>query len=271
VLAIPYTKVIPYPFEVVLDQYFDYEHIAHVHPQTLGEYVLVEQSADRIVYDQRWPPDCFGRRRVSRVVQTFQPPGEMWFEFVSGRHRGTRVHSVLCPQGPETEVRETYYLPGLPNWPVLRWLIRPLVLRQVDRIWDEDLQVGVCIGGWPGTPGRQPEAAVPAWKRPLRPGSCRLGRVEQFPWNTPVAADTSAGRLLIVRTGTGICALHAYCPHTGGPLALGTVREGCIVCPWHGARFDVVSGAARGGPTTCALPKYAASIVDGDVVVHVGE
>ena len=91
----PYTKIIPYPFDVILEQYFDYEHVAHVHPRTLGEYVLVENRGHVLVYDQYWPVDRRGQRAISRVVQTYQPPGNIWFEFISGKHCGTKVHSEL--------------------------------------------------------------------------------------------------------------------------------------------------------------------------------
>lgn len=36
--------------------------------------------------------------------------------------------------------------------------------------------------------------------------------------------------------GTSIVASHA-CPHLGGPLSLGKVRDGRLVCPWHGLRL----------------------------------
>ncbi|MDQ3733317.1 MAG: Rieske 2Fe-2S domain-containing protein [Actinomycetota bacterium] len=34
----------------------------------------------------------------------------------------------------------------------------------------------------------------------------------------------------------------ARCPHNGGPLVEGTIREGTVVCPWHWYRFDLASG-----------------------------
>ena len=151
-LQIPYSTVIPYPFPVILEQYFDLEHIAHVHPQTLGECVLVERSADRIVYDQYWPADRKGRRATSRVEQRWQLPGDIWFEFVAGKHKGTKVHSRLTPHAEGTEVNEVYYIPKVPNWRLFRWMIAPFVYRQVNRIWGEDLAAGVCVGGWPGVP-----------------------------------------------------------------------------------------------------------------------
>ena len=37
----------------------------------------------------------------------------------------------------------------------------------------------------------------------------------------------------------------AACPHNGGPLAKGIVRDGSIVCPWHWYRFDLQTGCCR--------------------------
>lgn len=267
-LQIPYVKIIPYPFAVVLEQYFDFEHIAYVHPITLGEYVLVENSASRIVYDQLWPADRKGRRATSRVIQTYQPPGDICFEFVAGKHKGTKVLSQLRPHPDGTEVSETYFVPGLPNWNFLRRLIAPAVYRQVDRIWDEDLRVGVCIGGWPGTPGLPSRVDAEDWRRPLRPGVYRVGPVGRFAPESLTIVDTAGGAVLIAHTAHGICATHPTCPHTGGPLELGQMEGACLVCPWHGARFDAGSGQAIGGPTRIPLPVHAVRIEGGEVVVE---
>jgi len=34
----------------------------------------------------------------------------------------------------------------------------------------------------------------------------------------------------------------AACPHQGGPLARGMVRDGVVTCPWHWYRFELDSG-----------------------------
>ena len=62
-LEITYQKVIPYTVDVVLSQYYDYEHIMHVHPHTLGEYHLVEVRGNTAVYEQVWPRGFLGRAR----------------------------------------------------------------------------------------------------------------------------------------------------------------------------------------------------------------
>ena len=40
----------------------------------------------------------------------------------------------------------------------------------------------------------------------------------------------------------------AACPHEGGPLAKGVVRDGLVTCPSHWYSFDLRSGACRTAP-----------------------
>jgi len=39
-------------------------------------------------------------------------------------------------------------------------------------------------------------------------------------------------------------AIDNLCPHRGGPLADGLLEGNIVVCPWHGWRFDVTTGAS---------------------------
>jgi nitrite reductase/ring-hydroxylating ferredoxin subunit len=39
-----------------------------------------------------------------------------------------------------------------------------------------------------------------------------------------------------------------YCPHAGGNLAGGVVRDGCAVCPWHDWMFRLENGQLRDSP-----------------------
>jgi nitrite reductase/ring-hydroxylating ferredoxin subunit len=49
--------------------------------------------------------------------------------------------------------------------------------------------------------------------------------------------------------GGELFAVSRRCRHLGADLANGSIdREGCLVCPWHGARFDVATGRMRRGP-----------------------
>jgi nitrite reductase/ring-hydroxylating ferredoxin subunit/uncharacterized membrane protein len=74
--------------------------------------------------------------------------------------------------------------------------------------------------------------------------------------NTPTAAKAGAQTLVVVRQGDAVYAMHSVCAHAGGPLAEGKIVDGCIECPWHQSRFDLVSGRAKQGPTTYDQPIY---------------
>ena len=77
-----------------------------------------------------------------------------------------------------------------------------------------------------------------------------------LPEATPTKAKAGANDLVLVRLGDTVHALHAVCAHAGGPLAQGTVVDGCVECPWHGSRFRLADGAARRGPTVYDQPAY---------------
>ena len=60
--------------------------------------------------------------------------------------------------------------------------------------------------------------------------------------------------LLIVRQHGRLCALAHSCAHLGGPLSEGTLKDGSVVCPWHGSEFALEDGRVINGPATQSQP-----------------
>ena len=60
-------------------------------------------------------------------------------------------------------------------------------------------------------------------------------------------------------------AIHDICTHDDGPLVEGELYGQIIVCPRHGARFDVKTGAVRTLPAYAPVPTYLVKI-EGDGV-----
>ena len=62
-------------------------------------------------------------------------------------------------------------------------------------------------------------------------------------------------------------ALQDCCTHDDGPLGDGDIEEYQIVCPRHGARFDVRTGKALTLPAVMGVPTYSVKVVDGMIQV----
>lgn len=80
--------------------------------------------------------------------------------------------------------------------------------------------------------------------------------LSNLPEATPTKAKAGVNDLVLVRLAGNVHAMHAVCAHAGGPLAQGTVVEGCLECPWHGSRFRLTDGHARRGPSVYDQPTY---------------
>jgi nitrite reductase/ring-hydroxylating ferredoxin subunit/uncharacterized membrane protein len=83
-----------------------------------------------------------------------------------------------------------------------------------------------------------------------------IGVLQDIPEGGPTKAKAGINTLILVRTGDTIRALHETCAHAGGPLAEGTVVDGCIQCPWHGSRFRLENGHVARGPAMYDQPAY---------------
>jgi nitrite reductase/ring-hydroxylating ferredoxin subunit/uncharacterized membrane protein len=73
--------------------------------------------------------------------------------------------------------------------------------------------------------------------------------------NSMARGRADAADVLLVRQHHRVCALVHSCSHLGGPLSEGTLKDGSVVCPWHGSEFGVESGEVLNGPATNPQPR----------------
>ncbi len=99
-----------------------------------------------------------------------------------------------------------------------------------------------------------------------------LKTLDEIPDPGGAPADYAALPILIVRSGETVRAYINVCPHQGRPLCLPSgktlVSEGrFLVCPFHGASFDIETGACVGGPAGKAgLKPVPVAVKEGQVV-----
>ncbi len=81
--------------------------------------------------------------------------------------------------------------------------------------------------------------------------------------------DVAGTEVLLCNVGGEIYALEDICTHDGGALHQGELEGARIVCPRHGANFDVRTGEALTLPAVMPLPTYAVRIDGDDIYVTV--
>lgn len=60
-------------------------------------------------------------------------------------------------------------------------------------------------------------------------------------------------------------AIDNTCTHQGGPLCEGDLEGNKVICPWHGAEFDVKTGNVVAPPAEESVKSYRVE-VDGDSI-----
>lgn len=75
--------------------------------------------------------------------------------------------------------------------------------------------------------------------------------------------------ILLCNVDGKVYAIEDVCTHDGGPLDQGTLEGECVVCPRHGATFDVRTGDALTLPAVIPLMTFDATVQGDDVFVDV--
>ena len=75
--------------------------------------------------------------------------------------------------------------------------------------------------------------------------------------------------LVIFNIAGDIFAIGDLCSHDGAPLGEGEVEEFEVICPRHGARFEMRTGEATELPAVEDIPSYPVRVIEGKIEVGV--
>jgi nitrite reductase/ring-hydroxylating ferredoxin subunit len=73
--------------------------------------------------------------------------------------------------------------------------------------------------------------------------------------------------IVICHTREGVFALDNICTHAHARMCEGRLRATRLVCPLHGASFDIRDGRVLGPPAVVPLPTHKVRVVDGTIEV----
>ncbi len=66
----------------------------------------------------------------------------------------------------------------------------------------------------------------------------------------PPGSVGRAGAWTVANRSGEVRAVSSRCRHQLADMSKGSLdKDGCLVCPWHGAKYDLDSGAMTEGPT----------------------
>ncbi|HEX7078054.1 MAG TPA: non-heme iron oxygenase ferredoxin subunit [Candidatus Eisenbacteria bacterium] len=91
----------------------------------------------------------------------------------------------------------------------------------------------------------------------------KVGRVSDVPEGRPEIFDVDDRKIAVYRLDGSYFAIEDLCTHDGGPLAEGDVEGDVVICPRHGARFSIRTGAALSFPAVTPVDTFPVR-VDGE-------
>ena len=95
----------------------------------------------------------------------------------------------------------------------------------------------------------------------------KVAALSDIPPGDMVSVRVGAEEILLVNLDGDLHACDDICTHAYANLSEGDLEEGEVVCPLHGAVFDVASGAPVTPPATEPLRKFAVRIEGDDILV----
>jgi metal-sulfur cluster biosynthetic enzyme/nitrite reductase/ring-hydroxylating ferredoxin subunit len=75
--------------------------------------------------------------------------------------------------------------------------------------------------------------------------------------------------ILLLQSDDGTyLAVEDVCSHDGQPLTDGPIENGEIICPRHGARFDLQTGEPKCMPATSGIATFEVKVEDGEILLR---
>ncbi len=246
-----YQRVLPVSLERMFENTIDWEHLPWLHRSSFSAiacedagpwgwraWVKNSHGADSLLELRL---DTRQRRWVTRTLE--------------GAGAGAEIWTYVVERGPQSiEVVIDFFVPGIPE--ASRQKLGQTYARIYETLYDEDVMM---------MEGRHRvlNERIPPLEKDVRPRLLGAPETLRFPHRVGYAGRP----LLIWKLKSGFHVTAARCPHQGAELAGADVEGHEATCPWHGYRFDLVSGECPGNSTLTVATAFSAWLESGNLWV----
>ncbi len=98
-----------------------------------------------------------------------------------------------------------------------------------------------------------------------------IAGVDDLPNGERLFLEIGDASIVVFNIAGGYFAIGDVCTHDDGPVGDGEVDGFQVICPRHGARFDVRTGQAVGLPAVIDIPAYPVRVTDGKIEIGIPE
>lgn len=91
----------------------------------------------------------------------------------------------------------------------------------------------------------------------------------ELPVNERLFIDIDGKPVVIINLAGKLFAVGDVCTHDNGPVGDGELDGYELICPRHGARFDIRSGKATKAPAFTDIPSFPVKVESGKVYIEI--
>ncbi len=97
----------------------------------------------------------------------------------------------------------------------------------------------------------------------------KVAQVSEIPPGGSKGVEIEGKTVALFNLGGTFYAIDDACTHVGGSLSEGTLNGEEVECPWHGAHFNVKTGAVCSPPAASGVAAYRVQVNGADVEIEI--